>query len=412
MKILIVTQYFWPEDFKVNDIAKYLKKRGHNVEVLTGIPNYPGGHFYRDYGVFKKTKEEYEGISIRRVPIVPRGGGKNDLRLVPNYLSFVLSSCSAIMCMTGNEYDVVFVFNVSPITQAYAAMLLKKLIKIPICMYIYDLWPDTLFSHGLNRNIFRKPAVAECSRIYRSFDRLLITSHGFEKRLIDYGCLVEKIEYIPQWAEKIYKPMEPTYRIRKKFGIRKSDFVVMFAGNMGFAQDLETVVEATSFTLKNSTIKYIFVGDGTEKQRCIQLCKRTNPDNCYFLERQAAESMPEVIADADVMLVTLRDKDNYSLTLPSRVQSFMACKKPILVCAGGEVAKVVEEAGAGLTCGAGRSRDLADIIMRMADMSGKDRSKYGENGFSYVHKTFDEDKLLSAVAQSLEGLPERKQVKE
>lgn len=401
MKILIISQYFWPESFKINTIAEYLRHRGHSVDVLTGIPNYPEGKYYKGYGVFKRRREEYKGIRIKRVLLFPRGRGKSDLRLVPNYISYVLSGCIAAFNLSKNRYDTALVFGVSPITQAYPAMLLKKLGNTPICMYIYDLWPDTLFSHGLGGRVLKKTIERECVKIYKSFDLLFITSKGFRKRLLEYGCDDEKIKYIPQWVEKRYRPVKADGKIRRRFGLRDDDFIVMFAGNLGFAQSVETIIECAFYLKHENHIKFVFVGDGSVKQWCMNECRRKEIDNCFFLERQSADNMPGILAEADALLITLRNRDNYSLTLPGRLQSFMASGKPVIACANGEAAKVVNEAHAGLSCPADNAKELSERIIRMAGMSYEERNMYGINAFQYALKNFNEADLLKTIEAEL-----------
>lgn len=401
MKILIISQYFWPESFKINEIAEYLVKKGHEVEVLTGIPNYPHGKYYEGYGVFKKKDEVYEGIKIHRVFIAPRGTGRSDKRLIPNYLTYVVSASCAMLWRLNKKYDTVMVFAVSPITQAYPAMLLKKFKKTPLCMYLCDLWPDTLFSHGIGKSKIKSFLTNRCSAIYKRFDKMLTSSMGFGSRLIDYGCKAEDIEYFPNWAESIYMPVEGYDDVRKKFGIKSDDFVVMFAGNIGFAQSVDTIIAAAEILKEHDDIKFIFVGEGTEKQWCIDFCKEKNITSCYFLERQNVSNMSKVISESDVMLVTLKNKDNYALTLPSRVQSFMACKKPIIACANGETSRVIKEANAGLTCNGEDTKGLAECIKNMYEMPIKMREKFGQNGFDYNNSFFNEEILLSKMENVL-----------
>ena len=399
MKILIISQYFWPESFKINDIAEYLGKCGHEVEVLTGIPNYPEGKYYKGYGVFKRRREEYKGINIKRVLLLPRGKGQSDKRLIPNYISYVVNGCISVFGMRRTHYDAALVFEVSPITQAYPAIFLKKLAKTPICMYIYDLWPDTLFSHGFSNSGIKRFLLKRCKNIYNSFDKLFITSKGFEQRLIEYGYKSENIEYIPQWVESRYKPVDATNKVRERFAIKATNFMVMFAGNLGFAQAIDIIIKAAECLKQNESIKFVFVGDGTEKQWCKDECGNKGINNCFFMERQSADDMPGILAEADSLLVTLKDRSNYSLTLPGRLQSFMACRKPLIVCANGETARVVEEARAGLTCPAEDADKLSECISKMAAMSEEELNLFGENGYRYACRNFDESTLLKKIEE-------------
>ena len=233
LKILIVTQYFWPETFKINDLAKYFANKGHEIIVLTGIPNYPKGRYYNNYGIFKNRKENYQGIIIFRSFVIPRGSGSKFLLFI-NYLSFAIFSSIKVFFIRKN-FDIIFVYEPSPITVGIPAIIKKRINNIPIIFWVTDIWPESVTALLDLPKIFKdmiynmlNPIV---KLIYKESDKILVTSEGFKSSILDKSIPSDKIEYFPQWAEKIFKPIqEPRYLLKS---IPKNSFNVMFAGNIG-----------------------------------------------------------------------------------------------------------------------------------------------------------------------------------
>ena len=403
MKILVVSQYFWPENFSINAIAKYLKQQGHEVDALTGIPNYPQGEFYEGYSLFKNLHQKYHGIHVDRVWMKPRGKKGGDKRLLLNYATYAMNASIAMLGRLGKGYDATFVYAMSPISQAYPALLLRALKKVPLCLYVGDLWPDTLFSHGFTNRVLKKTLVGICSFIYRRSDNIIVTNESFIDPVRAYAGGDKKIVYIPQAVEKLYKPVRTSGEFRASLGIKANDFLVMYAGNIGFAQSVMTIVQAATLVNSKKEIHFVFVGDGSLRVASEEFCKEHKLSNCHFVGRKPQEEMPNLIAEADVMLVTLKNQGNYNLTLPGRTQAFMACGKPIICCANGETARVITEAKAGMMAEAENPDQLAQCIMKCADMDMDELYGMGLNGQQYSKIHYDMDKVFGEIKTTLEN---------
>lgn len=404
MRILIVSQYFWPENFSINAIAKYLVEQGHEVEVLTGIPNYPQGKAYEGYGLFKNLHQEHEGVKISRVWMKTRGQKGGDKRLIFNYLSYAFNASVAMLGRLGKKYDVAFVYEMSPITQAYPALFLRKLKKVPMCLYVGDLWPDTLFSHGLSGGKVKRLITKACVSIYKKSDRIIAVNESFLEPIKKYTNNARFITYIPQAVEELYRPVASSGKLRQSLGISPDDFVVMYAGNIGFAQSPKTIVEAAKKTKAQAQIHYVFIGDGTKRAECESYCKENQLDNVYFIGRKPQNEMPELIAEADAMFITLKDQSNYNLTLPGRTQAFMACGKPILCCANGETARVIDAARCGLVAEAENPDELAQRILECSDMSKENLSAMGNRGLAYSKAHYDMETVFRSIEDVLKDI--------
>lgn len=401
MRILIVSQYFWPESFSINSIAKYLVEQGHEVDVLTGIPNYPTGKTYDGYGLFRNRNQHYNGITIRRVWMKTRGQKGGDKRLVLNYLSFAINASFAVLGRIRKKYDVSFVYGMSPITQAYPAMLLRKLKKKPLCLYVGDLWPDTLFSHGLSGKRVQKALTKACISIYKQSDFIIAVNESFMEPLKAYTNNSRLISYVPQAVEKMYKPLVPIGYLRHDLGLNDSSFIIMFAGNIGFAQSPMTVVEAAHLITDKDDIHFVFVGDGSKRKECEVYCEENELTNVHFIGKKNVDQMPGLIAEADAMLVTLKNQPNYNLTLPGRTQAYMACGKPILCCANGETARVIKNSCCGLIAEAENSKKLAEIIIDCYSMSKEERDELGRRGLEYSNQHYDMAAVMNKIEEIL-----------
>ena len=250
MRILIVSQYFWPENFRINDLAVGLKEKGNDVTVLTGIPNYPQGKIFPGYNLFAK-KEIYKGIKIQRVPLLPRGkGGK--LNLILNYLSFFISASFLAPFYCREKYDVIFVFACSPIIQALPAIFLKKIRHSSLMLWVLDLWPESLTATKAVRSPLILKWVEKLVKfIYNQSDLILVSSRGFIPSISAKGVVLEKIVFFPNWAEDIYKPVKPeNAKLPLAVNNFPKGFKLMFAGNIGVAQDFQTILTAFEI-LKN-----------------------------------------------------------------------------------------------------------------------------------------------------------------
>jgi len=404
MKILIVSQYFWPESFRINDLALGLKDKGHKITVLTGLPNYPGGSFFPGYGFFRKLHEDHEGIEVVRVPLIPRGKGSG-FRLILNYFSFVFfaSLLSPFRCR--GEYDVIFVYEPSPITVGLPALLLKKLKHAPIVFWVQDLWPESLSATGAVKSAWILGLVEGLVKyIYRGCDSILVQSKAFYAPIKKLGVDKARIRYFPNSAEALYKPIVLEHDAPESV-VMPNGFRVMFAGNIGAAQDFDTILSAAERLKSYPDIHWLILGDGRMlpwvKE---QIAKRGLEDTVHLLGRHPVEAMPRYFSLADAMLVTLKKEPIFSLTIPAKIQSYLACGKPLIAALDGEGARIIQEAGAGLTPAAENPEDLANAVLEMHRMSAAERHAMGERGRQYFECNFERSMLIERLDRWLNDL--------
>lgn len=401
MNVLIISQYFWPENFKINDLAESLVQKGHTVNVLTGIPNYPQGLFYKGYTIFKPHKEVFNGVSITRVPLIPRGKA-NGLRLALNYLSFVISSCIYIL-FHRKQYDGVLVFATSPITVAFPAILYRFIHKTKTLLWVMDLWPESVTAAGGVRN---KKVLALLTRmvkfIYSHVDKILISSKNFRSSIEDKGVASNKIFYAPNWAEELYE--KPTVDKDKYKSILPDGFKVMFTGNIGEAQDCESILAAAmELNRMQSSVRIIMVGDGRKKKWFEDEVQRCNIQNVHFVGSFPASEMPNLICHADAIIVSLRDELIFSLTVPTRIQTALVSSKPIVAMLNGEGADIIREANAGLVCSAGDSSLFATHLNELSMMSKSTLIEMGGSGKRYYSEYFNRNRVIESIELLLES---------
>lgn len=396
MKYLFVTQYFYPEEFRGNDIAFDWAKRGNHVTVITAIPNYPKGVFFKGYGLFKKRKEIINGVHVIRIPVIPRGNG-NSMVLMLNYFSFALfGSLYAIYMSYTRKFDAIFVQQLSPVTLALPAIVVKKVQKIPLFLWVLDLWPESLTSGG---NIKNKSVLSFFERlvkyIYISSDKILISSKGFETSILEKGDFKKKLIHFPNWAEDSFKDTLSSNELQISL---PEGFIVMFAGNIGEAQDFESVMKAAKLLKNEKEIKFVILGDGRKKTWIEEYCKQNSLDNnVYCLGRFPLATMPSFFEKANVMLISLKDEPILNLTLPAKIQAYMTSCKPIIGMMNGDGAKTILQADCGLCVNAGDYFSLANSILKMSNMKKNDLERFALNGQNYAKQHFDKSILLNGL---------------
>lgn len=404
MRLLIVSQYFWPETFRVNDLALGLKERGHDVVVLTGIPNYPGGRWFDGYGLAGPYQDAFQGIPVIRVPLAPRWRGRG-WQLALNYLSFALSASLLGALRIRGAFDLIFVFEPSPITVGLPAIAMKAAKSAPIAFWVQDLWPESLEATGAVRSRLVLRSVAALARlIYRHCDRVLVQSPGFIPPITALGVPPSKIAYLPNWAEAVYRPVvvSPDAPERQRV---PSGFRVMFAGNIGQAQAFPTILAAAERLRAHPEIQWVILGDGRERPWVEREIERRGLAGCVkLLGHQPVETMPTYFALADVMLVTLRRDPVFALTIPSRIQSYQACARPIVASLDGQGAEVVRTSGCGMTCPAEDADALADAVLELFRMPCEVRERMGAKGRAYFLEHFERERLLDRVEGWVEEL--------
>lgn len=395
MHILVVTQYFWPEQFRINDLVTELVKQGQQVTVLTGMPNYPQGKWFNGYGWFKPTEENYNGVTIKRVPLWPRGKGRS-YELILNYFSFMLSAMLLGIFRCRDQYDVIFVFQTSPITVAYPAILLKKLHKIPLIMWVQDLWPESLSAVGAIKSKRILNWVERWVRgIYRQCDLILAQSKAFIPKIRKQAVPQEKLLYFPNWAEANYVPRqlnEIAAEIKSKL---PTGFIIVFAGNLGAAQSLPTLIAAAKHVRAFPDIHWVVLGDGRKRADFLQEISAQQLTNIHWLGQKPMEEMSDYYGLADVLLVTLRRDPIFELTIPSKVQSYLACAKPIVAALDGEGCRVIKEAQAGLVVPTEDGQALGEAVLQLYRMTPKQRETLGQQGYGYFQQHFNRDKLIA-----------------
>ncbi|MBC7947479.1 MAG: glycosyltransferase family 4 protein [Chitinophagaceae bacterium] len=394
MRILIVTQYFWPENFRINDLALGLLERGHQVTVLTGVPNYPDGSFFKGFGYFNK-QQEYHGVKVVRVPLISRGKG-GGIRLALNYISFAVAASILGPLLCKGKFDQIFVFEPSPITVGIPALIFKKLKSAPLLFWVQDLWPESLSATGAVKSKKVLALVASLVRfIYQRCDRILIQAKSFSNSIQRQGGARDRIFFFPNSAENLFTapssaatPIPPL----------PEGFKIMFAGNIGAAQDFETIIAAAERLKGYKDIHWVIVGDGRMRGWSeTEVKARGLSSNVHFMGRHPLEAMPAFFLHADALLVTLKKEPIFALTIPSKIQSYLACGRPVVAALDGEGANIIEEAGAGFTCPAGAPEALAQAVLRMHETSEAERKKMGASGREYYEANFDREMLLDRL---------------
>lgn len=406
MRVLIISQYFWPENFQINDVANTLLEKGVSVEVLTGKPNYPHGKIFPGYRAWGLQRETHQDIDINRIPLLARGRG--GWRLGLNYLSFILSGLLfAPWMLRKKEFDVLFIYAPSPILQAIPAIFLGWLSGCPVVLWVQDLWPESLSAtgHVQNRTVLRLVGRA-VGAIYRHVDLLLVPSKAFEAPvralasrtpILYYPNSVDDIFAIPAISE----PPPVT-------GLGEG-FSVMFAGNIGTAQAVDVIVEAASLLRKYTDIHFVVLGDGSSREGMLKEAELRGLTNLHLPGRFPVETMPGFMQKASVLLVTLADRPIFAATIPNKVQAYMAAGRPIIACLNGEGARLVVEAEAGLATPAEDAKALADTILYLYKRSPAERKQMGENGRRYYRKHFNHEHLVGQLIGYLRSACDRRE---
>ena len=395
-KILVICQYYKPEPFRITDICEEMVRRGHEVQVVTGYPNYPEGILYEGYGKGKHIDEVINGVKIHRCFTVPRETGS--LKRVLNYYSYVVSSVKYVLsrkCVSSDRkpFDIIFCNQLSPVMMADAAIAYKKKFKIPVIMYCLDLWPESLIAGGITRkSVIYKYYYYVSKKIYRQMDKILISSCMFEDYLRkEFGIKKEKIEYLPQYAEDIFEQIPA----REEDGT----YNFMFAGNIGEIQSVETIIRAARM-LKNEPVYFHIVGGGTDVERIRKMS--TELKNVIFYGRRPLKEMPKLYEKADAMLVTLASDPVLSLTLPGKVQSYMAVGKPIIGAIDGETKRVINDAECGFCGNADDAIELVNNIKKFIE--NRDRSVMGKKARKYYEENFEVKIFMDKMEQNFERL--------
>jgi glycosyltransferase involved in cell wall biosynthesis len=402
MKLLVVSQYFWPESFRINDLVRSLVGRGHKVDVLTGKPNYPEGVFFNGYRAAGCQVEIWEGASVYRVPLFPRGEG-NAWRLALNYFSFVLTGfLFSPWLLRRRKYDVVFVYGLSPILAAIPAIFLAWIKRRKLIVWVQDLWPESLSATGYVRNPWVLCAVKLVVRwIYRRADLLLVQSRAFVApvaALTPGGAIV----YYPNSVDATFFEASSSDLVLPDFSALNEGFAVVFAGNLGKGQAVEVLVEAAALLVDTPEIRLIVFGRGSRWKWMREQTQCRGLTNLHLPGRVSNKTMPSLMRKAAVLLVTLADQSIFAATVPNKMQAYFAVGRPIVACLNGEGARLLEESGAGFAVPAEDAQGLADAILKLYRMLPEERERLGANGKLFYKKHFDHEKLVSDLIRHLQ----------
>ncbi|HRK86035.1 MAG TPA: glycosyltransferase family 4 protein [Alcaligenes faecalis] len=404
MKIALVTQYFWPESFSINEMVKELEAQGHQIDVYTGKPNYPDGVIFAGYTQDGCSQETFaEKVTIHRAPLRPRGkSGAKDL--IRNYLSFVWNGLRHFPRQAkGKDYDVIFVFSLSPITAAIPAIYLKWRKRTPMVMWVLDLWPESLSATGHLRNKYALAAVGLLVRaIYANSRKILVQSHAFIDAVAVYARR-DKIAYFPNFAADVAIPSTSASQVpHTLLSTLEENFCIVFTGNLGSAQAVETLIEACRLLSDLSNFRLVLVGSGSMSDWLLEQQATFGLSQLILAGRFPAEEMPQFLSRATGLLVSLKNEPIYAQTVPAKIQTYLAAGKPILASINGEGARVVDQAAAGLCSPAEDAQALADNIRRLYNMPAEERARMGESGRRYFLEHFELKAQARRLAEHLQ----------
>lgn len=394
MRILIVCQHFWPENFRVNEICQDFIRQGHEVDVLCGIPNYPKGKFYDGYSYFKPRREEYHGAHIFRTGEIPQNKKLGALAVVLNYIYFPVAALFTIPVMLKRQHDLVFLYSLTPVFMSWPGLVIARLKKLPAIMYVLDYWPDSLFSVIKFKSQFMKKLFRRISRWhYFRADRIVTPSKGMKTKFIhEYGIDENKLQFIPQSCDPIYETVVRSDELHFRFDGR---FNFVFAGNIGPAQALETLVQAVEIVRgmeKIPNFRFIIVGDGMSRESVEAEVKERNLQDYFaFVGFQLVETVLQYHELADALFVSLSDEPLFNIMIPAKIQSYMAAGKPILASLNGEGAEVVRNSVSGIVCTAMSVHELANSILEILHLNEKELIDMGNNAKLFYQTNYRHD---------------------
>jgi glycosyltransferase involved in cell wall biosynthesis len=410
MRILVFSQHFWPESFRINDVVRHLHAAGHEVQVLTGQPNYPDGDVFAGYRAGGSAREDWQGISIHRVPLIPRGSA-SARRLILNYLSFIGTSVVwGLWRLRGRRFDVVLVYATSPLLQAIGAWVIARLKGAALVTWVQDLWPQSLQVTGYFKE-GRPLAIVEwwVRWIYARQDLVLIPSRAFEAPVRALAPAATAIAYLPNAGDDEDRalPSAPAAPARAALTLAPG-FNIVFAGNLGTAQALETVLDAAALLADEPAIRFVLIGSGQRSAWLHEQVRMRELRNVQLPGRFAPGQMPALFAQAQALLVTLRRDQALSLTVPSKVQSYLAAGRPILAALDGEGARLVLESGTGIACAAEDAAALAQAARRLHALPVDERERMGRAGRAWHEAHFTPavltPRLVAQLEQAVRGL--------
>ena len=385
MRILVVSQYFWPENFRINDLVTEWKSKGYKVDILTGKPNYPGGKLFEDYKLNQNKYKFFEKCQIYRVPILLRGSASK-FDLAVNYMSFLLSGFFySLIYLRKKKYDIVFTFATSPVTVGLLAIFISRLTNSKTVLWVLDLWPDIIYELGVIKNKFILLILKKIvNYMYKKTDYIYAQSNSF---LLEISKVTnkEKIDLLYSWPEKI------NFESYKRSNLieYKGDYLnIVFAGSIGETQNLKEVINAFK-NLKKERVRLIIVGDGREKNYLKKLVQENKLKNIIFVKQQPLNKISEIISHADILLLSLNSGKVGSYTIPGKFSTYLKFGLPIICHAKGEVSEIVKNNNFGLCSEPGDISTLKKNILFFTDLKNKDKKNIFNNSSHFDLFNFD-----------------------
>lgn len=396
MKLLIFSQYFWPENFRINDVVEGLVSRGHAVTVYTAMPNYPIGRFFRGYGLLGPFRERYKCAEVRRAPIIARGEASG-VRLALNFASHALFATLLAPFLVRGRFDAILVYEPSPMTIGIPARALRALKRAPLLFWVQDLWPESLSATGAVKSPWLLSVVDRLIKwIYRGCDRILVQSEAFIPSVRSHGVPDSRIRYLPNSAENFYRKLEPCSDDAEAREL-PAGFRVMYAGNIGAAQDFPTILAAAELLKNDANIQWIILGEGRMRSWVADEVQRRALSSVHLLGQRPPERMSRYFAHADVLLATLRREPIFAYTIPSKIQTYIACGQPVIAALEGEGGRIIREAGCGWVVPPEDPQALADTVINASRLTKAERSCMGERGEAWFREHFEREKLLTRL---------------
>ena len=397
-KVLVVCQHFWPETFRISDICEGLVDQGYTVDILCGIPNYPAGKFFKGYGYFKQRRQVHKGINIIRVPEIPRGNNSN-LRILINYISFPFFALFYVPMLMTKKYDRILVYSLSPVFMAFPAIVLAKLKKIKLYIYVMDFWPHSVFSMLTIKNKSLRSMITKMSYWhYRQADGLIGLYKGTETRLVsEVGFDKDKTIYIPQAPEKFYEKDVYDKALAQRF---KGKFNIVFAGNINPAQCFDIILSAV-VKLRDSgysNFRFIILGEGMSKKWLVEEVDRLKLKEFFVFEGLIpVERVPRYHTIADALIVALSQSPLFEFSVPAKVYSYLASGRPIVAAIDGESQRIINKSGAGICVNSGDIENLYIALKTMIDMPKSKRVIMGHKGRAYHFKYYERNYNLQRM---------------
>jgi colanic acid biosynthesis glycosyl transferase WcaI len=403
-KILVVSQYFWPESFRINELVLELQKRGFSIEVLTSTPNYPSGKPFSDFITNPSKYKDYSGIKVHRVPQILRGNSR--IMLALNYLSFVISaSIYSLLKLRARKFDLIFAVQLSPIFSVIPAIVCKKIIGVPLYFWVLDIWPDSAISGGIKSKLIISFLKRLCVYIYSSADTLFLSSNGFKAKINQMGVTKSKFVYFPQWIETDYIGKIPLAssednEVKHLIAGTQDKIIFTFTGNIGEAQDFPNILRGLKNCRRLKDIIVLVIGDGRYKKELIKRIQAEELDDIVIcLGQYPARYMPLFYYYSDYLIVSLKDSPISSYTLPGKIQSYMSSSRPLIGMINGEARQVIEDAGCGFTVASGDHIGFSAMLDQCCELEVVERKKLGKMGKSYSYKNFRLESLVDRIIQ-------------